>query len=91
VVDIYTYRDGRWRIFSDAWGLPHPPSTLALKGNDLWVGGEGYIAVVDLDKLEVRKLCYVPTPTVNHLQLGGGYIWAQFAHHLYRVALRDMH
>jgi hypothetical protein len=69
-------------------GLPPGRVTaLALDGGRLWVGGFGYIALVDLADDKLRTMAHVQTPSVDGLQVAGGYLWAQFNCHLYRVAL----
>lgn len=84
---IQNLRDHQWQHLEDADGLPNPPTTLTLAGNDLWVGGEGAIALVDLKECKVRKFCHVKAKTVDRIQIGGGYVWAQFGEHLYRMPL----
>jgi hypothetical protein len=71
--------------------LPKPPTALALQGRDLWVGGLGYIALVDLESNKLKKLAYVPARSVDRIQIGGGYVWVQYDKHIYRVLLRDVH
>ena len=84
---IQNLRDHHWQTLEDADGLPSPPSTLTLAGDNLWVGGAGAIALVDLKTEKVRKFCHIKAQGVDRIQIGGGYVWAQFDWHLYRVAL----
>ena len=71
--------------------LPKPPTALALQGRDLWVGGLGYVALVDLESNKLKKFAYVPARSVDRIQIGGGWLWVQFDKHIYRVSLRDVH
>ena len=64
-----------------------PPSTLTLDGDNLWVGGEGAIALVDLRRNSVRKFCHLQAGSVDRIQIAAGYVWAQFDCHLYRALL----
>lgn len=88
---IQNLHDHRWTNLVDADGLPNPPGALALDGNDLWVGGEGAVALVDLKAGKVKKFCHIKAEGVDHIQIAGGYVWAQFDWHLYRVSLSDLH
>jgi tetratricopeptide (TPR) repeat protein len=80
-------RDHRWQNLEDAVAIPNPPSTMTLDGNNLWVGGEGFIALVDLAEGKVRKFCHIQASGVDRIQIAGGYVWAQFDWHLYRAPL----
>lgn len=90
-LELRTFRDGRRRRLLDAEKLPDPATALALQGSELWVGGQGFVALVDLDENKIKKLAYVPARTVDQIQTGGGYLWVQFDKHLYRASLRDLH
>ena len=82
--------DKHWQQINDPIGLQNPPSTMTLDGNNLWVGGEGTIALIDLNTCKVRKYCHVKADTVQHIEIAGGYMWAQFDWHLYRVLLSPL-
>jgi hypothetical protein len=84
---IQNLHDHHWQNLEDADGLPNPPSTLTLDGDNLWVGGEGAIALVDLKSNSVRKFCHLQAGSVDRIQIAGGYVWAQFDCHLYRALL----
>ena len=86
-VAIQNLRDHRWEIVQDPDGIPNPPTTMTLDGNNLWVGGEGAIALVDLTSGKVRKFSHISAESVDRIQIGGGYVWAQFDWHLYRAPL----
>jgi len=52
----------------------------------LWVGGMGYIALVNPAQDKVLGFAYVQAKTLDRIQVGG-YVWAQFDWHLYRAPL----
>jgi hypothetical protein len=82
------YEDGRWQSFQGVAGLPSGEiSALALDGRYVWVGGMGYIGCLDRDQNIIRKFAIIPAQWVDKIQIGGGYVWAQFNWHLYRVPL----
>ncbi len=90
-VSILNFKDGRWRSLKNAEGLPPAAVTaLALDGPNLWVGGMGYIALVDPVQDKVLGFAYVRAKTVDRVQVGGGYVWAQFDWHLYRALLSNV-
>jgi hypothetical protein len=86
-VAIQNLHNHGWQNLEDTDGFPNPPSTLTLDGDDLWVGGEGAIALVDLKQCKVRKYCHIKAERVDRIQIAGSYVWAQFDWHLYRVSL----
>src|SRR5579871_4401411 len=58
-LDIKELKDGRsWR-FADANLVSKPPTAMLRDGDTLWVGGEGYLAQVDLSAREIRKFSRV--------------------------------
>ncbi len=89
-IGIYNSREGRWNVLLPDGGLPRPVDRIALDGKDIWVAGSGYVAVVDPTKPAIRKICYLPVNEVDRIQIAGGYLWAQFDRHLYRVALSEV-
>ena len=80
--------DGPWGHVGVPDGLPLPNSTAtAVNGKDVWLGGRGYIGVVDLEKKALRKVGYMQANVVDHLEIAGGFLWAQFGGDLYRIPL----
>ena len=90
-VSILNFKDGQWRSLKKADGLPPAAvNTLTLDGPNLWVGGMGYIALVNPAQDKVLGFAYVQAKTVDRIQIGGGYVWAQFDWHLYRALLSNV-
>ena len=86
-LDTYSLREGRWLGSLDSLRLPAPPTSILVDGQDIWVAGWGYVAVVDTSLKSVRKMCYISSRTVDQLQIAGGFIWAQFDGHLHKAPL----
>lgn len=86
---IRSFRDNEWKIIVDDGSLPAPPKTLIVSDFDVWLGGEGYIAVVDTVQRKVRKSSSVSARSVDRIEIGGGFVWAQFDKHLHRCALTE--
>jgi tetratricopeptide (TPR) repeat protein len=85
-------KDGKWRDLKHPERLPPGRVTaMALDGDKLWVGGFGYLALVDPARDEVRAVDYIQAETVDRLHIGGGYLWAQFRCGLYRATLADIY
>jgi len=87
-VSILDFKAGQWRSLKASEVLPSGKvSALTLDGNDLWVGGDGYLALVDPDRDKVRQFAIIPAAAVDHIQIGGGYVWAEYDGHLHRAFL----
>ncbi len=87
-MSILNFATKEWRQLDDFHVLPSgAASALALEGNYLWVGGSGYIAKIDPLKNELLKYSTMRAPSVDQLQIGGGFTWAKFDRHLYRAKL----
>ena len=90
-INSFDFQKGTWQDVKKVEGLPSlRVSTLMVDGANLWVGGMGYVALVDPNNNEVRKFAYVHARTVDQIQIGGGYVWAKYNWHLHRVSVRDL-
>ena len=88
---VVNLKDLNVKYLGEVEGFPGAAlTTLELDGTNLWIGGRGYIARLDTKDLKVRKYSYIPTRNVNRIQVGGGYVWAQYNWHLHRAALNDL-
>ncbi|MDB6021659.1 MAG: hypothetical protein JWQ04_1516 [Pedosphaera sp.] len=91
-VNILNTKDGKWRGVKEVSEVPSGVvTTLALNGHDLWVGGKGYIAVMDLNNETIRKYAFINADAVDGLQIAGGWIWAKYGGYLHRASLSDAH
>jgi hypothetical protein len=86
----YSLSDGKWHSVGAPNGLPAPPSAIAVSGDQLWVGGESYIASADLSANQIRKIYPIQARKVDRIEIGGGYVWVLFDRHLRRAALHGL-
>jgi tetratricopeptide (TPR) repeat protein len=87
---VQSWSDQQWQTIQDDTAIPNPPNTMTLAGDELWVGGTGYIARVDLRQGKARNYCRVAVDEVDRIQIGGGYAWIQLGWYLYRVPLSSL-
>lgn len=89
-VDMFDLESKQWRSLDAVDGLPSGTVTaVALDGNDLWAGGLGYIAVIDVPQGKVRKLARVNTCCFEQMEIGGGFVWTRNDQYLHRILLSD--
>jgi hypothetical protein len=89
-LELWTFAPARQQRLLEPEGLSSPPTALTLQGRELWVGGQGFVALVDIDENRIKKLAYVPARKVDQIQVGGGFLWVQFDKHIYRTLLNDL-
>jgi hypothetical protein len=82
---IRDFADDNWHTISERGVMTSPPTALALHDHDAWLGGEGYVAVADLDQMKISRYYRIPG-TVIRICTAGGYAWVQAGTSLYRVA-----
>jgi hypothetical protein len=87
---IQNLQDHSWQVLEDDDGIPNPPSAVTLDGDNVWVGGEGVLTLVDLKKNEVKRICHINAAKVDCIQIAGGYIWVQCEGYLYRASLSSL-
>jgi|GEM_PF-1302060 len=70
--------------------MPTPPelpslltTAIAMDGNNVWIGGLGYIALFDPASQKVIKVAYVKTQQVDQLAVCKGCLWARFNKRLF--------
>lgn len=87
-ISILNHETKVWTHLADLGVLPsNCVSAIALDGNRLWLASTGFIAAIDLSKNQLVHYAPIPAQGVHSLQLGGGYIWAQYNDHLHRAKL----
>ncbi len=86
-------KDRKWTAFKEIVGLPSI-SVTAIHWMEIICG---WVAPDTSRYWTWRKrvpACYIQTGVlgggVNRIQIGGGYVWAQFDWHLYRAALSGL-
>jgi hypothetical protein len=89
-LNSYSVRDQKWNTVLNYQDLLSSPQVLCLDGNNLWMGGRGYVALVDVEQRRVKKICHISADEVDRIQVGGGYVWVQFEGYLHRVALSEL-
>jgi tetratricopeptide (TPR) repeat protein len=87
----FNFRDGQWHNFKAVPELPTDAVT-AISPDDgkVWIGGTGYIALIDPKHDKLCNFTYIRSRTVDRIQIGGNYLWAQYNGYLHRAALSNM-
>src|SRR5712691_4008046 len=63
---IYDYRQNKNRLFQIHEGLPSNDVTaVAMDGTVAWVGGRGFVAVVDVQERKVLRIAYVSASRIR--------------------------
>ena len=60
-------------------------------GKHVWVGGDGFVALVDLASGRIEQLCdFSPNRmvSVNDLQMDNDSVWVAADEKLYRIAIK---
>jgi hypothetical protein len=85
-VRAFNFQAQQWRDFPLVPAFPNEMvDALTPDGRNLWVGGQGYVALVDPAQGKVIRFAYVRARSVDQIETAGGFVWAQFGHHLYRA------
>ena len=72
----YDYRRQTAGLLQIHDGLPSNDLTaVATDGKAAWVGGRGFVAVVDVQKRKVLRIAFVSASQVQAIQLGQNYAW----------------
>jgi hypothetical protein len=73
---IYDYRQNRCNTLQIYEGLPSNDVTaVAVDGRIAWVGGRGFVAVVDVQERKVLRIAYVSASRIQGIQLGQKHAW----------------
>jgi hypothetical protein len=85
---VYDIGMRRCRRLAVPDGLPNVDfRSVAVENDKAWVGGKGFIAVVDLPSARVEKLCKLRSVfRVRCLELVGNEVWFSSGPGLYRLA-----
>jgi hypothetical protein len=75
---IYDYRQHRHACLQIYQGLPSNDLTaVATDGRVAWIGGRGFVAVVDVQEQKVLRIAYISANCIKKIQLGKTYAWIQ--------------
>ena len=87
----FNFRNGQWQSFKPIPPLPsNVISAITPDDGKVWVGGTGYIALVDPHHEKLCNFTRVWSGAVDHIEIGGGYMWAQYNGYLHRAALGNL-
>jgi hypothetical protein len=77
---IFDYRHNKRSTLQIYEGLPSNDVTaVAVDGRIAWVGGRGFVAVVDVQQRKVLRTAYVSASRILAIQLGKVYAWVQLS------------
>ena len=84
---IYSLPNYQCRYVKEVDGLPNNSlRSIALDGDKAWVGGKGYVALVDLPSARVEKVCKLrATFSVRSMRFADGNVWFSCGPALYRM------
>jgi len=73
---IYDYCLNQEKTLQLQAGLPSNDLTaVAVAGRIAWVGGRGFVAVVDVQERKTLRFAYISTSVIRQIQLGQKYVW----------------
>jgi hypothetical protein len=75
---IYDYRQNKREMLQIYQGLPSNDVTaVAVDGRIAWVGGRGFVAVMDVPARKVLRIAYVSASQILRIQLTRAHAWIQ--------------
>jgi tetratricopeptide (TPR) repeat protein len=87
----FNFRNGQWQSFKPIPPLPsNAITTITPDDGKIWVGGTGYIALIDPHHDRLCCFTRIWSPAVDHIEIGGGYMWAQYNGYLHRATLGSL-
>ncbi len=73
---VYDYRQNSFDRFQIYQGLPSNDVTaVAADGRIAWVGGRGFVAVVDIQERKVLRIAFISASTIRGIQLNSTHAW----------------
>lgn len=73
---IYDYRQNKAGVLQIYQGLPSNDLTaVATDGKIAWVGGRGFVAVLDIQERKVLRVAYISASQIGGIQLGRTHVW----------------
>jgi hypothetical protein len=90
-IRVMDFKLGKWQELTAFDTIPSGVATaIALDGDNLWVGGMGYIALIDVNQDKLLKIAWITAHAVDQIQIGGGYLWAKYDCLLHRTSLSSI-
>jgi tetratricopeptide (TPR) repeat protein len=87
-VSVLDLKDNHWRHLDSSTNFPSGLlTTITLDGDHVWVGGLGFVGEMDASHDTILHVAYIKEQSVDRIQIGGGYVWAQCRWLLYRAPL----
>lgn len=75
-LDIHNYRENKHTMLRLEHGLPaNDASAVAADGHVAWIGGHGFVAVVDLRTRKVTRVAYVSASRIANIKLSPNFAW----------------
>ena len=75
---IYDYRQHKHTKMRIEQGLPANDLTaVAVDGNIAWIGGRGFVAVINTEQRKVLRIAYISANCIKRIQLGKTFVWIQ--------------
>ena len=72
----FSFRKNQRTFLQIRQGLPSNDLTaVAVDGRTAWVGGRGFVAVVDVPQRKVLRIAYVSASQIFRIQLGKAHAW----------------
>jgi hypothetical protein len=73
---IYDYRQKKCDALQIYQGLPSNDLTaVAMDGNIAWVGGRGFVAVLDIQERKVLRIAYISASRIYGIKLSSAHAW----------------
>jgi hypothetical protein len=73
---IYDYRQNKAEAFRIYEGLPSNDLwAVAVDGNMAWIGGRGFVAVLDIEAKKVLRVAYVSANQIRDIKLDHDHAW----------------
>jgi hypothetical protein len=73
---IYNYRQNTCDALQIYQGLPSNDITAVARDGDIaWVGGRGFVAVIDIVARKVLRIAYISASTIKEIQLSQVHTW----------------
>jgi tetratricopeptide (TPR) repeat protein len=74
-------------LYGPSAGLPYPSvTTVAVDGDQMWIGGPGYVAVMDLKSRRILKRNLMNSTRATQLSIQGDSVWVKLNNEIARFS-----